>query len=138
MDNIFIYADGGSRGNPGPSACATVIKTAAGKIIAEDSAYLGNATNNYAEYCGLILGLKKAISIKLQANEITVVMDSELVVKQLRREFKVKNPNLQSLFVKAYNLTLNFKRITFKHVPRERNKEADTLVNYELDKNKKY
>ena len=131
---IIIYADGGSRGNPGPSACGVVLKDATGMVISNHSKYLGEATNNQAEYNGGILGLTEAL--KITNGEIDFYLDSLLAVNQLNQTFKVKNAGIQTLFVKAWNLSVKFKKVKFFHIPREQNKEADKLVNIELDNNK--
>jgi len=133
MKKIKIFTDGGSRGNPGKAACAAVIKDEANKLILGQSRYLGETTNNQAEYQGVILALEEALRLKLEKEEINFYLDSELVVKQLRREYKIKDPGLQKLFIKAWNLLQSFSKVTFTHVPREKNKEADLLVNQELD-----
>ena len=130
---LTIYTDGGARGNPGPAAIGVVIKNKTGKILVSYGEYLGEQTNNYAEYWALISGLKKAAL--LEADEVECILDSELVVKQMKREYKVKEPTLQKLFVAAYNAAGKFKKITFTHIAREKNKEADKLVNETLDKN---
>lgn len=134
MQKINLYTDGGARGNPGPGAAGAVLKDENGKVIKETSRYLGETTNNQAEYNALILGLEEAKDIK--AEEVVCHLDSELVVKQINKEYRVKDEKLAPLFVKVYNLSLSFKKIEFKHVRREQNKEADFLVNYELDKRK--
>ena len=132
-EKIKIYADGGARGNPGPAACGAVIKDLKGQIISKHSRFLGQTTNNQAEYSGVILGLEEAK--KLKAREIDFYLDSELVVNQLSQNFKVKNLSIQSAFVKVWNLSVNFKKVKYHHIPREENKEADQLVNLEIDKN---
>jgi len=136
MAKIRMYADGGSRGNPGPSAGAAVLfeitaDGSNGKRIAEAAKYLGVATNNQAEYTGIIEGLKKAL--ELGYTEVDVCLDSELAVKQLNREYKVKNPDLAQMFLQVHNLSLQFKSISFRHVRREFNSQADKLVNDTLD-----
>ena len=128
---LTIYTDGGARGNPGPAAAGIVIKNEAGETVAGFGKYLGEQTNNYAEYMGLILGLEKAMH--LGASEVQCVLDSELVTKQMRREYKVKEPTLQKLFIQAYNLTTKFKKVSFTHTLRAGNKEADYFVNHALD-----
>lgn len=130
---LIIYTDGGARGNPGPAAGGVVIKNEAGKNLAAYGEYLGAQTNNFAEYSALISGLQKAK--ELGASEVECLLDSELVTKQMRGEYKVKEPTLQKLFVKAYNATSVFKKVIFKHIRREQNSEADALVNETLDKN---
>ncbi|MEK7065000.1 MAG: ribonuclease HI family protein [Patescibacteria group bacterium] len=129
---LTIFTDGGARGNPGPAAAGIVIKDDRGKTIESYGEYLGKQTNNYAEYSALISGLKKAKA--LGADEVDCMLDSELVVKQLQRKYKVKEPTLQKLFVLAYNASAQFKKVTYKHIPRERNKEADAEVNEVLDR----
>ena len=130
---LFIYTDGGARGNPGPAGAGAVAYNEDGEAVFQISQYLGETTNNQAEYQALIMGLKKAVS--RGAQEAEVFMDSELIVKQLNREYKVKNKELQPLFVQVYNLTLSFKKISFQHIRREKNKEADKLVNQAIDNN---
>ena len=128
---LTIYTDGGARGNPGPAALGVVIIDATKKTIAEYGEYLGEQTNNYAEYSALISGLKKAK--ELGATEVECLLDSELVTRQMKREYKVKEPTLQKLFIQAFNLASVFKKIIFRHIPREQNKEADSWVNKLLD-----
>ena len=133
---INIYTDGGSRGNPGPSGIGVVI-TQEGQILKKYGEFIGNATNNQAEYEALIFALEKAKLLfgkkKAKEMEIDVFMDSELIVKQLNHEYKIKEKDLQLLFLKVWNLILDFKKISFNHIPREDNKEADKLVNQALD-----
>ena len=129
---IIIYTDGGARGNPGPAGIGAVLYNENQEVLAKISKYLGVATNNQAEYQALILALKKAI--ELGAEEVNCYLDSELVVCQLNREYKVKNKDLAPLFLDIYNLSLSFKKITFTHIPRERNKLADQLANEAMDR----
>ncbi|MDO8668020.1 MAG: ribonuclease HI family protein [bacterium] len=131
-EKLIIYTDGGVRGNPGPAGIGCVVLDEQGNAVEEISEYIGEATNNQAEYRALIAGLTKAKD--LGAKEIEFFLDSELVVKQLNREYKVKDKDLAVLFVKAYNLTLSFKKVIFKHIRREKNELADRLVNLALDK----
>lgn len=133
-EKIIIYTDGGSRGNPGPAGIGVVLYNEKKERIAEISKYLGVTTNNQAEYTALIEGLKKAKD--LGAKEVSVFMDSELVVKQLKHEYKVKNKDLAPLFLQVYNLSLNFSKISFTHVYREHNSEADKLANEAMDRGK--
>jgi ribonuclease HI len=132
MKKFIIYTDGGARGNPGPAGIGAIIYDADGQLVAEVSQYLGVATNNQAEYKALLAGLEKAK--ELVAEDLEFYLDSELVVKQLNREYKVKNKDLAPLFLTVHNLSLNFKKITYTHVPRERNKEADRLANEAMDR----
>ncbi len=129
---IIIFTDGGARGNPGPAGIGAVLYDNKKKLLTKISRYIGETTNNQAEYQALIAALKKAK--ELGGQELEVFLDSELVVKQLNREYKVKNKELAPLFLEVYNLSLNFSKITFTHVYRESNKEADRLVNEALDK----
>jgi len=128
---LTIYTDGGARGNPGPAGIGAVIKNEKGEVVAEISEYIGEATNNQAEYKAAVAAIEKAK--ELDAEELDFFLDSELVVKQLNREYKVKNKELAPLFVRIYNVSMGFKKVTFKHVPREKNKEADKLVNQAID-----
>ena len=134
MDNkkLIIYTDGGARGNPGPSGIGAVIYDEKKTVLAEVSEFIGRATNNQAEYKAVIAALAKAK--ELGGEELEFYLDSELVVKQLKREYKVKHPELAPLFLKIYNLEMGFKKISFKHVPREMNKEADALANKAMDR----
>ncbi|MDD3284709.1 MAG: ribonuclease HI family protein [Patescibacteria group bacterium] len=126
-----LFTDGGSRGNPGPAGIGGVLYKD-DKIIANFSEYIGNTTNNQAEYRALLTGLELAKKHKLDTLEC--FLDSELVVKQLKKEYRVKDKDLGVLFVKVWNLSLGFKKITFTHVRREKNQDADMLVNVALDK----
>ena len=128
---LIAYTDGGSRGNPGPAAAAAVLYSEDGSKLVGVSEYLGETTNNQAEYVGAILALKKAEA--LGADEVDVYMDSELVVRQLKGEYKVKNADLARRFLEVHHLRAKFKRTIFRHVVRERNKAADALVNKTLD-----
>ncbi len=127
---LIIYTDGGARGNPGPAGIGVVISDGH-KIIRQIAEYIGETTNNQAEYKAVIRAL--AESKNLRADELEFYLDSELVVRQLNREYKVKNKELAPLFMKVYNLSQGFKKVTFKHVIRERNQAADALVNKALD-----
>ena len=136
IKKVRIYTDGGSRGNPGPAACAAVIKRMEDgeekENLGQVSEYLGKTTNNQAEYTAIIHGLQKAKA--LGAQEVEVVMDSELAVKQLNREYKVKDPGIAARFLEVWNIAQSFRRVTFRHIRREQNQEADALVNECLDK----
>ncbi|MDI3496005.1 MAG: ribonuclease [Patescibacteria group bacterium] len=129
-----IFSDGGARGNPGPAGIGAIIYDVKGAVLAEISEYLGETTNNQAEYRALIAALNKAKSLKLKV--VDCYLDSELVVKQLNREYKVKNKELAPLFLEVYNISLSFKKITFNHIRREQNKDADRLANEAMDKGK--
>ncbi len=130
--NLVIYTDGGARGNPGPAGIGAVFYNAEGERVKELSEYLGETTNNQAEYKAVLRALQEAK--KLGKGELKFYVDSELVVKQLNGEYKIKNKDLQPLFVSIYNLSLDFKKVSFFHVRREKNKEADQLVNKAIDK----
>jgi len=132
MNKLIIYTDGGARGNPGPGGIGAVIYDENKSKLTEISEYIGHATNNQAEYKAVIAALVKAK--ELGAVELEFYLDSELVVKQLKREYRVKNQDLAPLFLKIYNLEMDFKKISFKHIPREMNKEADALANQAMDR----
>lgn len=129
---LTIYTDGGSRGNPGPSGIGAVIYNEKKEIIKEISKYIGQGTNNQAEYQALLTGLEEVK--KLGASEVDIFMDSELVIKQLKQEYKVRDKHLAVLFVKIWNILQDFKKHSLNHVLREKNKRADDLVNKALDK----
>ncbi len=129
---LIAYTDGGARGNPGPAGIGIVIYDHSHRLVAEFSRYLGVATNNQAEYQALIAAFRKAV--ELGATEVDFYLDSELVVKQLNREYKVKNKDLASLFLTIHNLALSFKRVSYTHIPRERNQAADKLANEAMDR----
>lgn len=132
---LFLYTDGGARGNPGPAGIGAVVKDGE-RIIKKIKKYIGEATNNQAEYEALILGLSELKKIGGKDLEVSCFLDSELVVKQLNFEYKIKNKDLATLFVKVCNLAQSFKKCKFFHVYREQNKEADRLVNEALDEQK--
>ncbi|HTX86570.1 MAG TPA: ribonuclease HI family protein [Candidatus Nanoarchaeia archaeon] len=131
-NKLIIYTDGGARGNPGPAAIGAVLRNEAGESLAEISEYIGETTNNQAEYRAVIAAMEKAR--KLGAEELKFFIDSELVVRQLNREYKVRDKELAPLFMKIYNGAMSFKKVTFQHVRRELNADADRLVNLALDK----
>jgi len=134
---LKIYTDGGSRGNPGPTASAFLIYQG-DTLLEKGSKYLGISTNNVAEYTALLLSLQKLIEIKgLDYESVEVFMDSELAVKQLNGLYKVKNENLKTLHNKIKSIIAdNNLKVNFIHVRRSGNKESDRLVNIELDENK--
>jgi ribonuclease HI len=125
-----LHTDGGARGNPGPSAIGFVLEIPGQAIIAVGEC-IGNATNNQAEYEALLRGLNKAVKEGVQ--EIVCYLDSELVVKQLKGEYKVRDADLKKLFDKVKDLAKKFTAVEFIHVRREKNKQADKLVNKALD-----
>ncbi len=126
---VTLYSDGGSRGNPGPAGIGVVLEF--GGKIEKFKKYIGEATNNQAEYQALIFGLEKARD--LGAKELEVFLDSELLVKQARGQYKVKNDGLKPLFAKVLSLTNKFENISFHHVVRAKNELADELVNEAVD-----
>lgn len=128
---VTLYADGGSRGNPGPSACGYVLIAADGEVLVDKGVYLGITTNNQAEYQGLKLGLQEAHA--MGAREVSVRLDSLLVINQMKGVFKVKNRDLWPIHDAAKQLVSLFDKVTFTHVPREMNKLADAAVNRALD-----
>ena len=123
----ILYIDGASRGNPGPAGIGIVILDEKKKKVKEFYKYIGETTNNVAEYNALIHGLEEAS--KLNADEVVVNMDSELVAKQLNGEYKVKDPNMKSLFEKAVRLLKDFANFEIRYIDRLKNKEADKLAN---------
>ncbi len=130
---ITLNTDGGARGNPGPAAIGVVIRKDH-LPLAAFSRYLGdNLTNNRAEYEALIAGLEKARELGLAGEPLEIRMDSELVVKQMRGEYKVKHADMKPLHAQARDLVSHFKGARFVHIRREENKEADALVNEALD-----
>jgi ribonuclease H / adenosylcobalamin/alpha-ribazole phosphatase len=128
---VVVWTDGGARGNPGPAGYGVVVATPAGEVMAELAEPIGWATNNVAEYRGVIAGLERARS--LGARRVRVRADSLLAVQQLRGNWKVKNAALQPLWAEAGRLARAFERVTFEHVPRERNRRADALANRAMD-----
>ena len=131
MDKLIIYTDGGARGNPGPAAVGVVIYNAGHKELERYKKYLGTTTNNQAEYRALIAALE--IAIRLSAESIVCHLDSELVVRHLQGKYKVREAGLVELASEALRLTQKFKQVEFVHIPREKNKLADQLVNEALD-----
>jgi len=128
---ITAYIDGGARGNPGPAGYGARVEDADGNLIAELYGGLGVATNNVAEYNGLLAALKWAVDHGEQ--DVLIRADSELLVKQMRGEYKVKHPGLQPLYVRARLLVMELGHVRFEHVRREKNKEADRLSNLGMD-----
>ena len=126
-----LSTDGGARGNPGPAAYGYVLETGDGTVLAAHGEAIGVATNNVAEYSALIAGLEKAL--ELQVDEVEVVSDSELMVKQMRGEYRVKNAALQELQRRAAALAARLRSVTYTAVRREHNELADRLVNDALD-----
>lgn len=133
MEKIVVYTDGGSRGNPGPAALGVYIETL-GKRFGE---FLGEKTNNEAEYAAIVAALKKIKSLvgKDKAKQMMVEcrMDSELACRQLNHQYKIENERLQPLFLAVWNLMLDFQEVRFVHVPREKNTVADAEANRAMD-----
>jgi ribonuclease HI len=133
MEKIILYTDGGSRGNPGPAALGVYIET----LDRRYGEFLGEKTNNEAEYAAIVSALKKVKALigkeKSKQTAIEVRMDSELACKQLNHVYKIENEKLQPLFLVVWNLILDFKQVTFVHVPRERNQVADAEANKAMD-----
>lgn len=132
----ILHSDGGARGNPGPAGIGAVLKISASSADKGDKEflfkkYIGSTTNNQAEYQALLLGMHEAALAGV--TELECYLDSELVVKQLKREYKVKDGGLAILFVKVWNQMNDFKKVSFHHIRREQNKLADQLVNEALD-----
>ena len=128
---LTIFADGGSRGNPGPAAAGAVLTDESCDVVREIGTFLGVATNNVAEWTGLISGLEGAL--ELGATDIVIRLDSELVIKQLTGVYRVKHPNMVPLHAKAKTLLRRFAKVDFAHVPRRLNAAADAVVNAVLD-----
>jgi ribonuclease HI len=126
-----LYTDGGARGNPGPAAFAYVLEAEDGTVLASHGETIGVATNNVAEYRGLVAGLAKAV--ELAVPEVEVVSDSELLVKQMLGEYKVKNEALRELSLQAARLARRLDKVDYRHVRRAHNELADRLVNEALD-----
>jgi ribonuclease HI len=131
VTRLVVHVDGGARGNPGPAAAAAVVSTPDGDVLDEPHQTLGVATNNVAEYRGLLLGLERARA--LGATEVEVVNDSELVAKQVNGEYKVKHPDMKPLHAQALAALDGFERWRVRSVPRAQNAAADALVNAALD-----
>jgi ribonuclease HI len=128
---LVVHVDGGSRGNPGPAAAAAVLSTPDGDVVDEAKVVLGTATNNVAEYRGLLLGLERAAA--LGATEVEVINDSELIAHQVTGRYKVKHPDMKPLHAEALSALGGFERWSIRPVPRAQNADADALVNQALD-----
>ncbi|HEV8524732.1 MAG TPA: ribonuclease HI family protein [Terriglobales bacterium] len=131
---MVAHVDGGARGNPGPAGYGVVIKDASGRKLAELSEYLGIQTNNYAEYCGLIAALEYALKHNYDA--LRVLADSELIVRQIKGVYKVRNPGLRPLFERAQELIRRLRWFEIEHIRRELNRAADRLANQAMDQGK--
>jgi ribonuclease HI len=130
-ERLVVNVDGGARGNPGPAAIAAVIATPDGEVLESRGEAIGTATNNVAEYRALLLGIERAAA--LGAAEVELVGDSELVVRQVKGEYKVKDASLRELHAEVKRALAPFESWSIRHVRREHNSEADRLVNRALD-----
>lgn len=130
-NKLTIYTDGGARGNPGPAGVAYFIYDENNKLITKNSKFIGTVTNNQAEYQALIFGLEKAKN--LGAKVVKCFLDSQLIVKQLTGQYKVKDRDLKPLFAEILKLTNKFDNVSFKYISRKENKLADKLVNLAID-----
>ena len=128
---LTIHTDGAARGNPGPAGAGACIRDEDGAVVSEDCRYLGEATNNVAEYEALLLGMERAK--ELGARRIEMRADSELVVRQLNGEYRVRNPALQRLYARVQQLESEFESVEYRHVPRAENRAADRLANRAID-----
>ena len=128
---VRLFTDGGARGNPGPAAYGYVLETEDGTVLAAEGKAIGVATNNVAEYRGLVAGLEKAVG--LAVSELVVMSDSELMVKQMRGEYRIKNAALRDLSIEATRFARQLGKVEYRHVFREHNELADRLVNEALD-----
>ena len=128
---LVVNVDGGARGNPGPAAIAAVVATPAGEVLQSRGEWIGRATNNVAEYRALLLGIE--LARLLGAREVELVGDSELVVKQVKGEYRVKDAGLRPLHAQVHRALDDFERWSIRHVRREQNAAADRLVNETLD-----
>ncbi|HXS46465.1 MAG TPA: ribonuclease HI family protein [Solirubrobacterales bacterium] len=131
MEKLVVNVDGGARGNPGPAAIGAVVQSADGEVLEERGERIGTATNNVAEYRALLLGIERAA--ELGASELELVGDSELVVRQVKGEYKVKDATLRGLHAEVKRALRPFEHWSIRHVRREHNAEADRLVNAALD-----
>jgi ribonuclease HI len=131
LDKVVVNVDGGARGNPGPAAIAAVVQAPGGEVLEERGERIGVATNNVAEYRALLLGIERAAA--LGASQVELVGDSELIVRQVKGEYKVKEASLRELHAQAKGALEAFESWTIRHVRRELNAEADRLVNKVLD-----
>jgi len=134
MKKLIINTDGAARGNPGPAGIGVVIKDEKGAVVREIAEYIGETTNNQAEYRALIMALEAAVELK--ADSVGIFADSELMVSQIKGIYKVKNEGLKPLFDQARELLQKFKVCNIEYLPREKNKEADKLANIAIDKHR--
>ena len=128
---LRVYSDGAARGNPGLSGAGAVLVEPSGQVVDKLGKFLGKQTNNYAEYMGLLLGLRRARALGVR--EVEVFADSELMIRQLGGRYQVKSPSLRPLYDEAVKLLNDFSRVKLVHVPREMNKAADEMSNRAID-----
>ncbi len=128
---VRVYSDGAARGNPGPSGAGAVLVDSSGNVVDRLGKYLGIQTNNYAEYMGLLLGLKRARELGIR--EVEVFADSELMIRQLGGRYQVRSPSLRPLYEQALRLLNDFSRVKLVHVPRKMNAAADEMSNRAID-----
>lgn len=137
MQKIKVYTDGGARGNPGPAGVGVVFCNTQGAVIKKYNHFIGQATNNQAEYQAVIFALKKTKQVfgkkKVKQMNVEFYLDSELVARQLQGKYKIKEKDLQPLFLQIWNLKLDFGLVSFSEIPRNQNREADFLVNQAID-----
>jgi len=137
LQNLIVYTDGGSRGNPGPAAIGVVIQDAKGEKLKTYGEVLGNRTNNEAEYEAVIFALKKIKALfggeHVVRMRVEIRLDSELVVEQLSDRYKITEEHIGKLYLAVRNIKIDFGGVTFTHIPREKNRQADALVNEALD-----
>ncbi|MFA4890339.1 MAG: ribonuclease HI family protein [Candidatus Paceibacterota bacterium] len=137
-EKLIVYTDGGSRGNPGPAGVGVVICNEKGSVVKEYGKDIGVRTNNEAEYEAVVFALQKIKQLfgkgKIKNFEIEMRMDSQLIARQLKGEYKIEEEKLFPLFIKIWNLRMSFGKISFTEIPREKNREADRLANEAMDK----
>jgi ribonuclease HI len=129
--DAVLWSDGAARGNPGPAGAGAILKTRTGQVLAEVSGFLGHTTNNVAEYRALLLGLEQALALGVRRLEVRA--DSELLIRQLRGEYRVRDEKLKPLYEEAKSLLARFQAARLMHVPREQNSDADRLANAGID-----
>lgn len=137
MQKVVMYTDGGARGNPGPAGVGIRIEDSKGELIKEGSKFIGKQTNNFAEYEAVrlgLMGLRKLFGDDIETMQVDVRLDSQLVERQLNGEYKVKDVDLKVQYTKVQELIDDFKKVTFTHIVREKNKDADRLANEAMDK----
>lgn len=131
VQRVRVYSDGAARGNPGPAGAGAVLVAPSGQVVERLGKFLGNQTNNFAEYTALILGLQRAY--ELGVSEVEVFADSELMIRQLSGRYQVRSPSLRPLYEQALKLLKAFSRVKLVHVPREMNQAADEMSNKAID-----